>query len=69
MSYMATVDEIPSTQSHKGNFKVDMRCLEVICRYTGPFASVPADDEEVFLIGLQNHVPALLREGSLISRQ
>jgi hypothetical protein len=40
--------------SHEENFKVAIHCLAVIFEYTGPFAIVPADDEKVFLIWLQN---------------
>ncbi|KAG1864938.1 hypothetical protein DFJ58DRAFT_724497 [Suillus subalutaceus] len=60
-------DEICPTPSHEGNFKIAMYCLEVIHKYTGPFAFVPADDEEVFLIWLHHHVPVLVREGNLLS--
>ncbi|KAG2113446.1 uncharacterized protein F5147DRAFT_46113 [Suillus discolor] len=50
------------TRSHKENFKVASNCLDVIHKYSGPFASVPADDEVVFQEWLQNHVPQHVRE-------
>jgi hypothetical protein len=57
MSYLGTVDIIPPTPSHEGNFEVAMRCLEVVYRHAAPFSSVPKDDDVVFDMWLQNHVP------------
>ncbi|KAG1821229.1 hypothetical protein EV424DRAFT_1401621 [Suillus variegatus] len=71
-SYLATADEICPTRSHEANFKVVMgiftvvmRCLEVIHKYSGPFTSVPADDEVVFKTWLLNHVPQNVLEGNI----
>ncbi|KAG1748234.1 hypothetical protein EDB19DRAFT_1685186, partial [Suillus lakei] len=65
-SFLAMLRRMHPTRSHEENFKVAKGCLTVIHKYTGPFASVPADDEEVFLIWLQNHVPGFVREGNLL---
>ncbi|KAG2101546.1 hypothetical protein BD769DRAFT_1508385, partial [Suillus cothurnatus] len=46
MSYLGTVDIIPPTPSHEGNLK-----------HAAPFSSVPKDDDVVFDMWLQNHVP------------
>ncbi|KAG1861393.1 hypothetical protein C8R48DRAFT_774142 [Suillus tomentosus] len=64
-SYLATADEICPTRSHEANFKVVMRCLEVIHKYSGPFTSVPADDEVIFKTWLLNHVPHNVLEGNI----
>ncbi|KAG1864943.1 hypothetical protein DFJ58DRAFT_866135 [Suillus subalutaceus] len=47
------------------NFDVAMQCLAVIHGYTGPFASVPADDDVVFNTWLQNHVPKNVLQGNI----
>ncbi|KAG2048642.1 hypothetical protein BDR06DRAFT_1024315 [Suillus hirtellus] len=65
MSYLGTADEIRPTRSHEANFEVAMRCLEVILRCSGPFISVPADDEVVFKTWLLNHVPQNVTEGNI----
>ncbi|KAG2362993.1 hypothetical protein BDR07DRAFT_1609171 [Suillus spraguei] len=69
MGFLGRLRSMRPTPSHQQNFDVAMQCLAVIYKYTGPFAFVPADDEEVFLIWLQNHVPALLLEGNPFSGQ
>ncbi|KAG1772481.1 hypothetical protein EV702DRAFT_1033620 [Suillus placidus] len=65
MSYLATLHDIHPTPSHQKNFDVAMQCLAVVHTYTGPFASIPGDDEIVFSTWLQNHVPQNVLQGNI----
>ncbi|KAG2036609.1 hypothetical protein BDR03DRAFT_921315 [Suillus americanus] len=65
MAFLGRLRSMHPTPSHQKNFDVAVQCLAVIHRYTGPFASVPADDEVVFNTWLQDHVPKNVLQGTI----
>lgn len=68
-SFLGMLRRIHPTQSHEGNFKVALQCLEVIIALFSPSTSVPEDDEVVFNTWLQKHVPENVLQGNILSGQ
>lgn len=66
-SYLASVDEIRPTQSHKGNFQVALQCLAVIHAHIGPLASASTNVDVVFDTWLKNHMPKNMLERNILS--
>ncbi|KAG2121592.1 hypothetical protein DEU56DRAFT_833974 [Suillus clintonianus] len=69
MSFIARLRRMRPPRSHKENFNVAMHGLAVVYKYIFPFETVPTDDEVVFQTWLQEHMPADVREGNILSAQ